>query len=128
MQTPPLRLVFSLGEVAQPDESSNLQVLYFPSEATLLRAFSVFVQSCHPEVLTGFNILGFDNQYMQSRSELLRVRDFNFLGIMIREKTPFVQSELNSNALGDNVMWHPSAAPLCTLDVFNWFKSYFKCK
>jgi len=80
-----VRRTFVLGSIELPsaEEQAERQaftfaadeVYAFHSEPALLIAFSAFVRALQPDVLTGYNIEGFDVSYVLERAEVLGIHD-----------------------------------------------------
>jgi DNA polymerase elongation subunit (family B) len=60
--------LLSLGEPDQSEVGDNTTILMFETEADLLDGFTEFVNEYKPNIITGYNIYGFDINYMLARS------------------------------------------------------------
>jgi len=86
------------------DEIENVDVRSFNKEQELLMEFQKIIQEEDPDILTGYNIFGFDEKYINGRVKLLRLDSFGFLS-RTGNRTKFKDDvKLSSAALGDNVM------------------------
>ena len=77
----------------------------FENEEDILIRWSEFIRELDPDIITGYNIFGFDYTYMIERAEELGCLD-EFCK-MSREKgkvCPLVEKSLSSSALGDNTL------------------------
>lgn len=73
--------ILTLGEIDQSIIGENTKVISCEIEADLLTSFTDLVREKNPHVITGYNILGFDIQYMIDRAELNRcISSFDKLG------------------------------------------------
>jgi len=100
------RYVYVLG-TCDPVEGSVTRI--FHDEAEMLVAWADLVRALDPDIVMGYNIFGFDFDYMHARAEqLLGVhgceRDFCRLGRLLETPSKLVKQELSSSAMGDNVL------------------------
>lgn len=94
---PFIRNVFTLNTCGSIIGS---QVLSYPKEQDLLRAWSEFVRECDPDIITGYNINNFDVPYLINRAKQLKVNDFVYLGRIINIKSVIKDSVLQSKQMG----------------------------
>lgn len=103
------KVMFSLGSC---DDIEGIEVIACDSEQEMLMRWAEMVESTDPDLLTGYNIFGFDFQYLHLRSKELGC-DQKFRHILSRLKQvddPYVkigtykEAKLSSSALGDNLM------------------------
>jgi DNA polymerase elongation subunit (family B) len=86
------------------DEIDDANVLSFENEKDLLLEFQKIIQEEDPDIMTGYNIYGFDEKYIYGRKKINRIDEFGFLSRM-GSRTEFREDvKLSSAALGDNVM------------------------
>jgi DNA polymerase delta subunit 1 len=76
------------------------QVLSFPKENELLRAWANFVRETDPDIITGYNIQNFDIWYLLNRAKTLKVDDFPYLGRIKNIKTTERNVVLQSKQMG----------------------------
>lgn len=74
---PFLRLALTLRPCA-PILGAKVQS--YEREEELLQAWSTFIRTMDPDVITGYNIQNFDLPYLISRAQTLKVHTFPFLG------------------------------------------------
>lgn len=75
------------------------------TEAEMMMKWNELIQQLDPDVVTGYNIFGFDMSYLYDRSRELGIQDaFSQLGRLAGVKCPFVEKKLSSSALGDNLL------------------------
>jgi DNA polymerase-2 len=65
----PDRRVFIQG--SEPANGDN--TTYFPNERSLLRNFEAWMQSADPDLLIGWNVIGFDLGYLLKRADVLGI-------------------------------------------------------
>ena len=74
----------------------------FKTEGQLLEAFVKHVQKIDPDVITGWNVFGFDFEYLANRMALCGVRAE--LGRIKYENSELITKNLSSSALGNNIL------------------------
>lgn len=85
------------------DEIQDVQVYSFNKEKTLIKKFANLINEKDIDIMTGFNIFGFDYQYVVDRADELGVSDY----IAKMSKFKYIKSvytvkQLASSALGQN--------------------------
>lgn len=75
----------------------------FNSEREMLEAFVKHLRHVNPDVITGWNIFGFDLEYIYNRMILSGCTDF-VLGRLDDENAELNVKNLSSNALGNNTL------------------------
>jgi DNA polymerase delta subunit 1 len=76
------------------------EVLSFQNESDLLQAWSDFVVKSDPDLITGYNINGFDLPYLLDRAKTLGVARFPYLGRLSNVKTVAKDTQFSSKAFG----------------------------
>jgi DNA polymerase elongation subunit (family B) len=110
------------------NEIDNTEVLSFDKEGDLLMEFQRIIQEEDPDILTGYNIYGFDEKYIYGRAKLLRLNDngFGFLSRM-RSRTEFKENvKLSSAALGDNQMHYYNTVGRVQIDLMKLIQKDYK--
>lgn len=75
------------------------------SETELLLKWKDFMNLLNPDIITGYNICGFDFTYIYERACDLGIKDeFMQLSRFIGRPCEFKENKLSSSALGDNVL------------------------
>jgi DNA polymerase elongation subunit (family B) len=94
------RHILTLGS-CDPIEGATVES--FETERDLLLAWTKLIQTSDPDIITGWNVFGFDFAYLQKRSKKLgcqhRFAQFDRNKMSISE---FVEQDLESSALGSN--------------------------
>jgi DNA polymerase elongation subunit (family B) len=108
-------------------EAENLIVEYYDDERSVILAWAKFIDKLDPDIITGYNIWGFDMPYLYNRVKhgnggetfdysevfietLARCKDFESKGYDAKTKTNYlrvaryVEQGLSSAALGDNTL------------------------
>ena len=87
------------------DPIPGCEVVECKTEAELLMGWQKIIDHINPDIITGYNIFGFDFNYMKERAEELGVLDkFMMLSRLKAEKSKYVEQKLSSSALGDNIL------------------------
>lgn len=63
------KYLLTLGDPDQKNTGEDVTILKFNSESDLLVGFTSFIQKYNPNVIVGYNILGFDIPYMIDRAK-----------------------------------------------------------
>ena len=75
----------------------------FETERDMLDAFVEYLKKLDPDVITGWNIFGFDLEYIYNRMVLMGCTDFA-LGRLTDHDVELTVKNLSSNALGNNTL------------------------
>jgi len=98
-----LKHIITLGK---SDPIDGVVVESYDTEEEVLCAWARLIQRLDPDIITGYNIWGFDLKYMYDRAELLGIREnFCKLGRIISKKSNLVEKTLQSSALGQNLFY-----------------------
>ena len=94
------------------------------SEKQLLNEWKKMIKEMDPDIVTGYNIFGFDNGYMRDRSlELKCSKGFEKLGRFKdieydnQKNKAFIVKELQSSALGQNILKYFSMEGRVQIDI-----------
>lgn len=81
----------------------GVDVESYPDEKSVLLAWTKLIQRTNPDIITGYNINGFDFTYMKDRANKLNILPFfSRLTRMKGESSEFIEKKLVSSALGNN--------------------------
>lgn len=96
------KYIYTLGTC---DSIENATVKSFACEKDLILSWKDLIQSKNPDIITGYNILGFDFWYLYSRAVDLKI-DSSLLkiGRFKNKKCKYEERKLSSSALGDNLL------------------------
>ncbi|XP_070257733.1 DNA polymerase delta catalytic subunit [Myotis yumanensis] len=94
---PFLRLALTLRPCAP---ILGAQVQSYEREEELLQAWSTFIRTIDPDVITGYNIQNFDLPYLISRAQHLKVQGFPFLGRVAGLRSTIRDSSFQSKQTG----------------------------
>jgi DNA polymerase delta subunit 1 len=96
------KVILSLGTCDQLD---GIEVVECEDEADMLMKWVDLINTSDPDIITGWNIFGFDYSYLYGRAkELGIVSQFCQMGRLRDKESIFKEVKLSSSALGDNVM------------------------
>ena len=94
--------IITLGS-CDPIEGADVES--YETEQEVLMAWQRLIIKEDPDIMTGYNIFGFDERYLYERSKLLGIsNEFGELGRKKDELSKFVEKQLSSSALGDNTL------------------------
>lgn len=93
------------------DDFDVNEIIECNNEKQVLIEWKKLIMEMDPDIITGYNIFGFDNGYMRDRSiELKCARNFEKLGRLkdivydTKKTQAFITKELQSSALGQNIL------------------------
>ncbi len=96
------RHILTLGET---ESFEGTTVEYFQRESDMLMRWRELIATTNPDVITGYNIFGFDFDYLYKRAQELNILDdFSQLGRYKDVSCRFVEQPLCSSGLGENML------------------------
>lgn len=108
------RHIATLGKSGPVDGDGKgvVMVESFATERDLLLGWAKMVEKYDPDIVTGYNIFGFDWEYLYMRAKLgmgnskrdYSVEFLKFLSRSRKQPGAFLEKELSSSALGDNML------------------------
>jgi DNA polymerase elongation subunit (family B) len=119
--------IFVLGSC---DPVDGATVHSCETETDLLKAWAKSVISWNPDILTGYNVFGFDEKYLWNRAEELGITDDDNIQALSRlvdfnKSVTLDEKFLSSSAMGDNTMYMWSAHGRLQVDLFHYIKRNF---
>lgn len=94
--------IISVGEC---EDIEGVVVESVKTEKELLLRWCDLINRMDPDILTGYNILGFDMSYMYERAIELGIKnEFCRIGRLVDHVSTFQEKTLSSSALGDNLL------------------------
>ncbi|AYV77594.1 MAG: DNA polymerase family B elongation subunit [Dasosvirus sp.] len=87
----------------------DINVISFSDEKDLMLAFPKEIRENDPDIITGYNIFGFDFDYLKKRSDKLKIfTAFSRLSRIKNHVCRWIEGKLESSALGKNKLnyWH----------------------
>lgn len=89
------------------------------TEKEVLMEWNKFINKLDPDIITGYNIFGFDEIFMYDRAcELGCMELFAAIGRIEDEDPKLVEKNLSSSALGDNVLNYINTTGRVQIDIF----------
>jgi DNA polymerase elongation subunit (family B) len=102
-------------------------VRWFHTEEELMIEFSKLIRELDPDVITGYNIFGFDFPYLKDRAKHLGIYSkFSRLSRLKNHVCDFVDKKLSSSALGQNKMYYYKMDGRVIIDVMKVVQRDFK--
>jgi DNA polymerase elongation subunit (family B) len=88
------------------DKIEGCDVEHYDTEKEVLVKWKELMNNLNSDIITGYNIFGFDMEYIWQRAtELNILEDFSMgFGRLIARKSSLVELKLSSSALGDNIL------------------------
>ena len=97
------------------------------TEKEVLLAWVKLLERMNPDVITGYNILGFDFEYMMLRAKKQGIeKRFSKLSRMKNEECAWIESKLASSALGDNILKYYDMTGRVIIDLMKVAQRDFK--
>jgi len=110
------------------DDIEDATVLSFDNEKEVLLEFQKIIQEEDPDIMTGYNIYGFDEKYIAGRARINKLDkgDFGFIS-RLGSRTEFRENvKLSSAALGDNVMHYYNMIGRVQIDLMKLIQKDYK--
>jgi DNA polymerase elongation subunit (family B) len=137
-----LNHIITLKSCNKFTDDPNTIVDSYDTEVEVIMAWQELIQKVNPDIITGYNILGFDYWYLYERAQMFGIEEeFGYLGKLNPDKfeNEFIKGKLisklrekslSSAALGDNKMKILDMIGRVNIDLLNFvrrtqkFKSY----
>ena len=95
-----LDFIFTLKSAVIP-EKPDAVIWYFDTEEEVLLEFTRLMVDLDPDLLTGYNIFGFDMKFMYNRAKELHIEEeFLKMSRMMDYVCPYKKQDLSSSAMG----------------------------
>ena len=99
----------------------------YETEREMLEAFQKYIQKKDVDIITGWNIFGFDMEYIYKRAQINRCHyEFFNLGKLKDTESELVIKKLSSSALGDNLLKLLPMPGRFIFDMFHEVKKGYK--
>jgi DNA polymerase elongation subunit (family B) len=100
------------------DKIEGITVESYKTEKEVLLAWQRLIRKHNPDVITGYNIFGFDEKYLYYRCKLLGIKhNFKYIGRLNNIESEFKTKKLSSSALGDNLMYYYNHIGMISIDL-----------
>lgn len=108
-------------------DKAEVIVECYETEAEVLCAWTKLIQRTDPDIISGYNINGFDFKYMYERAEVLGVvHEFSQLGRIKHVEQELVEQKLSSSGLGDNLLYYIAMFGRAVVDLYKVAQSSFR--
>ncbi len=116
--------IFVLGSC---DELSDATVYSYETEKAMLLGWAEKMAEWNPDILTGFNVFGFDEKYVWQRFQYYRITNNSYFQQLSRlsdlgEEVKLNEKFLSSSALGDNKLYTWTTHGRLQIDLYNYVK------
>jgi DNA polymerase elongation subunit (family B) len=123
-QTEITRHIFVLGSC---DSIPGVEVYSYATEKKMLEGWLQKMVEWNPDILTGYNVFGFDERYLWGRFKKFRLEQNSYLQQFNRlsdlgEEMKLTEKFLSSAALGDNKMYMWNTHGRLQIDLFHYVK------
>lgn len=116
------KYTFQLKESAIEALDTHEWVWSFDNEASMLVAFSRFLQVMQPDAITGWNVEDFDFKYFLRRADVLGVPECAYFTRHPEKKATIRETEFESDAHGNLKLSHLRGEGLFSWDLLTSFK------
>jgi DNA polymerase elongation subunit (family B) len=97
--------MITLNGCTKTNALQDVDLECYKTEKKALLAWTKLIQRIDPDVITGYNINGFDFEYIKDRAKKFGIlKEFSKLSRIIGEDTPWKEKALSSSAMGDNLL------------------------
>ena len=97
--------MISLGGCTKIEALQDVDIECYEKERNVLLGWTRLIQRMNPDIITGYNINGFDFAYMKDRAKKFKVfNEFSKLSRIVDESSEWKEKQLSSSALGDNLL------------------------
>jgi DNA polymerase elongation subunit (family B) len=108
------------------DESKiDAQVIQVDDEEELLDKFQDLICELRPQIITGFNIYGFDFSYITARLGVY-LKTWKNIGLLKEEFPEIKEVSWESSAYGQQKMIYPRASGIITIDLMRFVSREYK--
>jgi len=105
------------------EEQENIVTIVCESEKDLLIKWINWIKKLDPDYITGYNINGFDWNYIYKRCKILDLElNIQYLSRLYDYPAKFVEERLSSNAAGENIFRYMKAPGLLNSDLMTIIK------
>jgi DNA polymerase delta subunit 1 len=105
--------------IHEEKEREKVIVESYENERDLLHAWSNHIQEIDPDIITGYNIFGFDWKYLYERAKLLNCNQwFYHLGRIEGVRCELINQKLSSSAMGQNSLSYANLNGRVQIDMY----------
>ena len=114
--------------VRPPGADVPIEVYSYTNEVAMIRAWFQWIGREQPDIMIGYNIFGFDSQYVWNRlvalvgNEKEAVKIVRAMSCLRSRPTRLEEKFLSSSAMGDNTMYFLSSAGRLQIDLLPYIR------
>ena len=102
----------------------------FRTEKGLILGWAKFIGERNPDILTGYNVFGYDEKYVWDRAAELGIQENDYIQELSRmtdldKKVTLEEKFLSSSAMGDNTLYILTMTGRLQIDLFHYVKRNF---
>lgn len=102
----------------------------FRTEKGLILGWAKFIGERNPDILTGYNVFGYDEKYVWDRAAELGIQENDYIQRLSRmtdldKKVTLEEKFLSSSAMGDNTLYILTMTGRLQIDLFHYVKRNF---
>ena len=102
----------------------------FKTEKGLIIGWAKFIGERNPDILTGYNVFGYDEKYVWDRAVELGIQENDYIQQLSRmtdlfKKVTLEEKFLSSSAMGDNTLYILTMTGRLQIDLFHYIKRNF---
>ena len=114
--------IFTLKSAVIPDRPGAV-VRCFETEEEVLLEFTLLLQQLDPDLVTGYNIFGFDMKFLYQRAQELGIEsEFLTMSRIRAHECKFIVKDLSSAALGTNILEFIDIPGRVTFDLLKYMR------
>lgn len=102
------KILLMIGPLLNDDgteyQPEDFEMIYVPDEVSFLEKWIEIIEELDPEVITGYNIFKFDNNYIKKRADLLTVTLQDPSRLRTRGELKFKTMESDTRAYGKQIL------------------------
>lgn len=122
--------IFVFHEDGTCDPVPGAQLHKFRTEKGLILGWAKFIGERNPDILTGYNVFGYDEKYVWDRAAELGIQENDYIQRLSRmtdldKKVTLEEKFLSSSAMGDNTLYILSMTGRLQIDLFHYVKRNF---
>jgi DNA polymerase elongation subunit (family B) len=103
------------------------EVKCFNNEIDLLLAFTKEIRKEDPDIITGYNIFGFDFNYLKDRAKKFKIlQQFSKMSRVRGLECPFIEQKLESSAMGRNNLKYFNIVGRVCVDLMKFIQREYK--
>ncbi len=119
--------IITLKGCVKTDDLNDVEIVCHEEETNLLLEWTKLINEMNPDVITGYNINGFDFKYMHDRANKFGIlNEFSKLSKIRNKMSKFENLMLASSAMGDNELTYFSMGGRVIIDLLKYLQREVK--